>query len=67
MTEDETMNLSHAITDYDIQAYVDNELCHEKSKVIQNYITINEEATRRYKQLIEQKRLLKMWWQSETH
>tara|TARA_R110000764_G_scaffold4085_1_gene16900 strand:+ start:13437 stop:13628 length:192 start_codon:yes stop_codon:yes gene_type:complete len=49
------------ITDYEIQALVDNELEHERAKNILNSMDSNPHVYERYKQLMEQKRLLRLW------
>lgn len=57
------MNI-HMISDYDIQAYIDNELNHEKAKTVRAYIEENRHARERYKKLVAQKDLLKSWWKN---
>ncbi len=52
----------HTITDFDIQALVDNELGWEEEKRVWAYIETMPDATRRYKELLTQKRLLQEWW-----
>lgn len=56
---------TNTITDYDIQALIDNELDHERVKKIMNYISNNKKAYQRYDELFKQKQLLKSWWQSQ--
>lgn len=50
------------ITDYDIQALVDNELDNKKINIVLHYIAKEPFALKRYKGLIEQKILLNRWW-----
>lgn len=52
-----------AITDYDIQALVDNELPYERKKEVMDRIKEDPNFNRRYQQLILQKQLLQLWWQ----
>lgn len=54
------------ITDYDIQALVDNELPWEEEKRIRAYITSNPDAHERYKELCRQRALLKDWWKKSN-
>lgn len=57
------MEMSHqTITDFDIQALVDNELEWEQEKSIRAYLEVTPEAKRRYEELCRQKRLLQEWW-----
>lgn len=55
---------TYAVTDYDIQALVDNELGHERAKQVQAHIDQNLRARKRYQELKEQKDLLKSWWKN---
>lgn len=55
------MNL-YAVSDYDIQALIDDELSHEEARQVQSYIEKNSGARRRYQELLSQKSLLKLWW-----
>ena len=50
------------ITDYDIQALVDNELEYETAKKIRTRINNSPDACNRYQELIKQKHLLQEWW-----
>lgn len=50
------------ITDYDIQALVDNELDSKETNYVLHYIAKEPSALNRYKELIEQKILLNRWW-----
>lgn len=56
-----------ALTDYDIQALVDDELPHEEAKEILTLIERNPMVQKRYQELLEQKRLLKLWWKGSHH
>jgi anti-sigma factor RsiW len=49
------------VTDYDIQALIDNELDHESEKRVRLYLEQNETAKRYYEDLVRQKKLLQMW------
>lgn len=53
------------VTDYDIQALVDDELEYEEAKRIRDHIERFPEAKKRYLELFSQKNILKMWWQSQ--
>ncbi|MCE7887570.1 MAG: hypothetical protein DYH13_08755 [Alphaproteobacteria bacterium PRO2] len=52
------------ITDFDIQALVDNELGWEEEKSVRAHIESDPDARHRYEELIRQKRLLLEWWAS---
>lgn len=52
------------ITDYDIQALIDNELDWESEKLVRQHIAADHHAAKRYRVLKEQKNLLKSWWRS---
>ena len=54
------------ITDYDIQALVDNELSWEEEKRIRAHVVSNPDAHRRYKELCRQRNLLKDWWKDSN-
>lgn len=54
-------------TDFDIQAYIDNELDHEDAKRVQHYIDANPQAARRYEELRKQKKILQLWWKHREH
>lgn len=53
---------TQVITDFDIQALVDNELSWEQEKSVRAYLEATPEAHKRYKELCRQKRLLQEWW-----
>ena len=50
------------ITDFEIQALVDNELSWEEEKQVRAYIEASAAARSRYDELVRQKRLLQEWW-----
>ena len=50
------------ISDYEIQALVDNELDWEKEKRVRAFVDNNARAQERYQELIEQKEILREWW-----
>lgn len=54
-----------SLSDFDIQAYLDNELDWERAKAVLTYIESDPEAKRRYEQLRQQKGMLRDWWQGE--
>jgi len=53
------------ITDYDIQALVDDELSHEEGKEVLSKLEQNRDARNRYNELMKQKNLLKSWWSKQ--
>ncbi len=59
------MSSQATLTDYDIQALVDNELGWEEEKLVRAYIESNHEARKRYDELMRQKSLLRKWWFSK--
>lgn len=54
-----------SVTDFDIQALLDNELDWEEEKRVRDYIHNNPNAMRRYKQLYDQKKALQRWGRQE--
>ncbi|MCF8496285.1 MAG: hypothetical protein K9G62_06430 [Alphaproteobacteria bacterium] len=54
------------ITDYDIQALVDNELPWEREKEIFSFFEYNRPAAQRYKELCAQKEFLKRWYKKSS-
>lgn len=50
------------ITDYDIQALVDNELTPEEEGRVRRYLNANQYAKKRYLELCRQKEMLHDWW-----
>lgn len=51
------------ITDYDIQAFVDGELDHERAKYVREQIRQNSKLKKRYSDLLSQQKHLKSWWE----
>ena len=49
------------VTDFDIQALVDNELLWEDAKEVMLFLESDAAAMKRYQELMEQKELLKAW------
>ncbi len=49
------------VTDFDIQALVDNELSWEDAKEVMLFLESDAAAMKRYQELVEQKELLKSW------
>ncbi len=58
-------------TDYDLQALVDNELEYERAKNVRRYVQTDPVAAERYEELLQQKKLLQLWWndtsKKQTH
>lgn len=54
-----------AVTDYDIQALVDDELEEEKASAVRAHLEHNPAAKKRYLDLFAQKNILKIWWQKQ--
>lgn len=50
------------IIDYEIQALVDNELDTEQELEILTFVQSDPQLRERLKELIVQKKLLKLWW-----
>lgn len=56
------------ITDFDIQALVDNELNWEQEKRVRLHLDTDPKAKARYEMLRTQKGLLQDWWRGKkTH
>lgn len=53
---------TRVVTDYDLQALVDNELSDTDRCRIEAHIARDANAQRRYADLSAQKKLLKKWW-----
>lgn len=49
------------ITDFDIQALIDNELDWEQTKLVMNYVQKDPMGQKRYKELIKQRNNLRLW------
>lgn len=60
------MMTSQSITDFDIQALLDEELDWEDAKRIQQYINASPEAQKRYNELSQQRKMLRSWWDKNT-
>lgn len=61
LTNMHTLNI---ITDYDIQALIDNELDWEQEKQIRNAIKRNSEHLKRYKEILIQKKSIQQWFEN---
>ncbi len=55
------------VTDFDIQALIDNELGWEEEKRIHAYLSDNPTARKYYEEMVEQKDRLKKWWRGMEH
>lgn len=55
------------ITDYDIQALIDNELDWEEEKRVREAIKYNSQFMKRYNTLKNQKTLIQNWWKKKTN
>lgn len=55
------------LTDYDIQALVDNEISPKDAELVLKQLEKNHAAHERYKELIKQKNLLKLWWGNQKN
>lgn len=51
----------------DLEALVDNELPPEKEKALMEFVARSPDLQKKYRQLVKQKELLKMWWASTKH
>ncbi len=51
------------ITDYDLEALIDNELDHEDQKIVLDHIKSYPDAQKRYDELKAQKEAIKRWHQ----
>ena len=56
------MARSQCINEDDIQALLDNELSQDERNRVINLISYDQNASNRYKELIKQKNLLKLWY-----
>lgn len=54
--------MTDLITDYDLQALVDNQLPQAERVRLYAYLKNSPEARERIKELLEQKELLHRWW-----
>lgn len=55
------MGSRYNISDFDIQALIDNELTWEREKEVLSYLEHDPQAKRRYNELSRQKTLLQKW------
>jgi len=55
----------HTVTDFDIQALVDNELNWEQEKRVRSFIDADPKAKARFEMMRRQKGLLQDWWKSK--
>lgn len=60
------MSAFKTITDQDIQALVDNELDWELEKEIRETIRLNFSYTKRYKEILAQKKLIQQWFKNNS-
>ena len=56
-----------SLTDLEIQAFIDGELAENEAHTIKRLIEQNHHAMNRYKQLMKQKDLLQLWWNSQEN
>lgn len=56
------MMTEELVSDWDIQAYIDNELPPDKEREILACLTRDADLRERYKALERQKALLRLWW-----
>lgn len=56
---------NHTITDFDIQALVDNELNWEQEKLVRSFIDADPKAKAKFELLRSQKMLLQNWWKDK--
>ena len=54
------------VTDFDIQALIDNELDYETEKTVMSYLDKDVKAKERYDTLKRQKKLLQEWWRNQS-
>ena len=50
------------VTERDIEALLDNELSHEKSKVVMSALQSSQRLRQHYDMIKNQKALLRAWW-----
>ncbi len=53
------------IAEYDIEAFIDNELDKKTYHTVLNRLADDPQALKKYKSLFRQKLLLKRWWKSK--
>ena len=56
------MTMTKRVTDFDIQAYIDDELEAEDAHRIGEFIENNKWARQRYLELVRQNQILLQWW-----
>ena len=56
--------MPYSVSDFDIQALVDNELDWESEKVVFEAISQDPKLQARYEQLKAQKKIVQIWWQN---
>lgn len=61
------LQLPMIITDFDIQALVDNELSWQEEKRIMEHILKSSILKKRFEKLQRQKKLLQRWYVSNIH
>lgn len=54
--------MTKSITDFDIQALIDNELSWEEEKMVRSAIADDRRNSQRYEELKTQKVKLQKWW-----
>ena len=59
--------MTHRITQMDIEALVDNELDPQTAARVRYAVENNPQLHRAYNNLMNQKKLLNMWWHSQKH
>lgn len=59
--------MTKIITDWDIQAYLDNELPWEDQKAVLKALERDLELRRRFSEFRRQKDLLQAWWNEKEH
>lgn len=53
------------ISDFDVQALIDNELSPQRRIQVLEMLNGSNELKKRYQVLLEQRELLKLWWDSK--
>lgn len=56
------MGTRHSISDFDIQALIDNELSWEDQKIVQSFIENDHEAQKKFDEFLLQKKKIKAWY-----
>ena len=60
------MKYTAPLSDYDIQALIDNELDWERAKIVMAHIDTDPTLKKRHTLLLAQKHLLQNWWQAQA-